>query len=319
VGIVVLLLLLSHSAGPDTGISQYNPINRASCAFAGSSCHKRRAISTILTGPSFLPGVVTLAYSISKHASTTVDKVIILPSDWSSHGFTADHIQTLERVGFTLKLFDDLPLPMSADGKDGLLMDSRYAEVLLKLRAWSLTEYSAIAMLDADMLLNDSLKYPFDLLEASDANLAAVAAPSYGPTAPFYDMLSGHFNAGTLVLKPDLAVYASLVDKSSRREEYGTLELPEQSFLNTQYAGTHLALPARYNVANTPDRKDYFKRFVLDSDWDFAVLHFLGGLDLKPWSGSTQSNKDGQKGVDMWREEYRQAKEKYGLYDADLA
>ena len=113
-------------------MNPYNSLSRASCALT-SSCHKR-AIGTLLTDPGFLPGAVTLAYSISKHAPT-VDKIVIMPSDWSSRGFTSDHIQILERVGFTLKLFDDLILPISEDGKDEKLMNPRYRDVLLKLQA----------------------------------------------------------------------------------------------------------------------------------------------------------------------------------------
>ncbi|KIV86188.1 hypothetical protein PV11_01818 [Exophiala sideris] len=150
-GLVVLLLLLVGNAGTSHSsiITPYDSLSRASCALI-APCHQR-AIGKILGSPDFLPGAVTLADSISKHAPT-VDKVLIMPNDRSSHGFTSDHIQLLERVGFTLKPFDDLPLPMSADGKDDKLVNPRYYDMLMKLRAWGLVEYSSIAFLDNDVL-----------------------------------------------------------------------------------------------------------------------------------------------------------------------
>jgi len=307
--ITALFLLNSTSA-----VTQFNPMTQGSCALT-ASC-KKRAISTILTGPSFLPGIVTLSYSISKHAPN-VDKLIIVPNAWSDHHITSDHLQMLQRTGYQIKFFDDLPLPISEDQHDSP-MSSRFADLLLKLHGWSLIEYSSMALLDADILLNDSLTYPLDLLEASTANLAAVAAPSSSYGEPAFDMLAGHFNAGVLFFKPDLVVFSSLVAKSSRREEYATMELAEQSFLNTLYSGNYLSLPVRYNTANLWNRKEYFKHFLVDTNWDFGILHFLGNLKNKPWSGTMNSDNDAQKGVELWKEEYRQAREAFKLEEADI-
>ncbi|KAH8172294.1 glycosyl transferase family 8 domain-containing protein [Sarocladium implicatum] len=157
--------------------------------------------------------------------------------------------------------------------------ESRWADVMGKLRAWELTEYSRVLMLDGDILLQSSLD---GIFHESGAKLMQTK-PEIGrkddePELPedyvlctFMELQSanhdwpptdrgrfpGYFNAGFFMLKPDKKMfdyYMSLLDIPHRFSP----EFPEQNLLNYAHrwdgAMPWKEIPAKWNTKFTSEK-----------------------------------------------------------------
>ena len=158
------------------------------------------------------------------------------------------------------------PIPNPA-GKAQLLFP-RFATVFAKLRAWELTEWERIVVLDADTLVLQNVD---DLFERR----TFAAAPDF--------FLPDHFNSGVMVLDPSAGTFARMMDALHAA---GSYDGGDQGFLNTFFPDWYAMpvehrLPVGYNMANFiyqflrghPSLREKLEREV-------KVLHYLV---QEPW------------------------------------
>ena len=142
------------------------------------------AKSDLLQDPYFT-SIRLLNYQI-KYAAKTKSKignvpflVLVLPQ------VPAIQISKLAMEGATMVNIEPLDLPDAFD--KNFIENSRFRDVLSKLRLWQLTDYDKILYLDADSFLLDSLDDIFtdpDLSTPSKTTVSADAAPGEHVTEP---------------------------------------------------------------------------------------------------------------------------------------
>lgn len=141
-----------------------------------------------------------------------------------------------------------------------------------KLRVWSLTEYERVVYLDADMLVFGSL----DELFTRDLGCAGfAAAPDVFPP--------DRFNAGLLVVRPDIAVFHQMVENIHQLNSY---DGGDTGFLNAFFPSwfnypSSNRLPFIYNAQRTM----YWFTKAQPGYWralgDIKVIHYSSSP--KPW------------------------------------
>ncbi|CAG8433372.1 8103_t:CDS:2 [Ambispora gerdemannii] len=152
-----------------------------------------------------------------------------------------------------------------------------YNETWTKLRAWGLTEFERVALLDADMLVMhnmDELLDDDELLKDENwlaASNACTCNPGKNPEYPktwvpescvytpqiesdsnfatikFVD----YFNSGMLVLKPNDDVFARILKELYNHPNPDVLIFPDQDFLNEAFKSHWVRLPYIYNALKT--------------------------------------------------------------------
>lgn len=150
----------------------------------------------------------------------------------------------------------------------------RYGQNWLKLRAWSMTEYSSILLIDSDTVVLGSLSPLF--------SLPVGFAASWDQSkllGRFNTQLSG-INGGVLLLRPCPEVQqhmVSLLDNHPKlRFSHGAAE---QDFLNWYFRYTGMMLPLEYNAMAS----DSLKGNLTIGGKAPVVVHFTQN---KPFHGS---------------------------------
>lgn len=80
--------------------------------------------------------------------------------------FHTHRLDMLEKIGWKIAYLKPIQVP-------GRVIE-RYTHTLLKLHAWNMTEYDAIAIIDADAMLIGSIEEPFRFLRANE-NISLLA------------------------------------------------------------------------------------------------------------------------------------------------
>jgi glycogenin glucosyltransferase len=144
----------------------------------------------------------------------------------------------------------------------------RFAAAYTKLRAWQLTEFDKVVVLDADTVV---LKNVDDLFERPELS----AAPDF--------FLPDRFNSGVMVLEPSQASFDRMVQRLGREASY---DGGDQGFLNLFFEGWYAMtvehrLPVGYNIAN------FIYEFMHshESTWknlqhEIKIVHYMV---QKPW------------------------------------
>lgn len=245
---------------------------------------------TLLTQPNYLVGVRTLRASLEASGSPYPLVVMV------TAGIDADSRQVLSDDGCLLR--DVEPLRPANDRLDAYA-NARFAEVWTKLAAWRLTEFDRIVFLDADMLVTRNMDELF-ALELADGTIAACHAcrcnpnriasyPSHWtPGNCFYTYCRGaehtsepglvddYLNGGFLVVSPDEAVYADMLERLAALEDLKRYPFAEQDFLNEYYLRRWQPLPYIYNALKTLP-------FQHPSMWDSAAVKNIHYIIDKPW------------------------------------
>ena len=159
------------------------------------------------------------------------------------------------------------------------------ASVYTKLHAWQLVEYSAVAMIDVDML---ATKDPSDIFTtelphmlAANKSLGAVhdhplhKCNTMGP-------YPSSFSAGMMLIKPGTDTYTRLVNSIDRLQHNSEIDA-EQALINTFFTNAIFELPFRYN-ANTVVRVCE-PALWLEHKNEFRLVHYTIS---KPWTHSTR-------------------------------
>lgn len=158
--------------------------------------------------------------------------------------------------GFT-RIVEVQQIPHPSKGK-GMLAE-RFLDTFTKLRAWQLTSYEKVLLLDADTLVNKPLLSLFSDTRLNHDEIAAVV--------DCCDM----FNSGVLLLRPSESLFQSMMGALPDTPSY---DGGDQGFLNAFFENSWLRLPYRYNSVQTT---------IQSGAWDpqtAAILHFM---EFKPW------------------------------------
>lgn len=223
------------------------------------------AWATLLTQPDYVIGVRALARSLQQNESRF--PLVVLVTANVDH----DARTLLEQDG--CRVIEVEPLS-PASHLDDAYANARFAEVWTKLAVWTLTEYSRIVFLDADMLVTQNMDELFDL-PLADGHIAACHAcrcnpnriasypPDWTPENCFYSQCQGethvgypdpadnYLNGGLLVLTPDRDVFDQMMTQLAALDNLADYLFAEQDFLNHFYRSRWQPLSWVYNALKT--------------------------------------------------------------------
>ena len=239
-----------------------------------------RAWVTLLTRPSYLPGVITLAWSLSTHATAYPLVVLITPS-LPQLCVRALELESHHNSLLVIHPIDPLVLPQD---RETTLIAARFEDTWTKLRAFELTSYKTCVFLDADITIYKNMDEIFDLILPSDdwiaANHACVcnldhdswapeewkrdncpytplrhptalkeATPVPASAAPPdpYALLNG----GVFLYHPSDRLWKAMHNHFLTSPELSTFKFPDQEFIASVFCGRWRPLPWIYNTLKT--------------------------------------------------------------------
>ena len=260
---------------------------------------------TLLTRSSYLPGVITLAYSLSTHQSVYPLVVLVTPS------LSASSVRALELESKYNPLLRVLPIKplLPSNNQKTTLIASRFEDTWTKLRAFELTSYSACVFLDADITIYKNIDEIFSTRLPGDDWIAATHAcvcnldhdswapanwnrencaytrlqhpsalergfpvpPPSNPPDP-YALLNG----GVFLYHPSEALWHAMHHNFLTSTELSSYQFPDQDFLASFFCHKWLSLPWKVNALKT--MKQWHTNIWRDSE--VRALHYI--VD-KPW------------------------------------
>ncbi|KAI4216614.1 MAG: hypothetical protein LQ351_001103 [Letrouitia transgressa] len=266
---------------------------------------QRRAWVTLITGPSYLPGVVSLAYSLSVH-STKYPLVVLVTPKANECRKALELESEANNLAILVRPVQDLEPPAGQGNSEEF---PQYKDVLTKLRAFELTTYDKCVFLDADISLFKNMDELFDIVLPSEdwigachvcvCNLdhedwcpqswraencpwsmlrhpASMVKPpqsmdSVKPPHPF-----ALLNGGLLLYCPSKQLWNEVLHSFNTSTKLGGYKLPDQEFLADFFAQRWLPLPWKYNAIKTMES---WHRNV----WRDDAIHGLHWIVDKPW------------------------------------
>jgi lipopolysaccharide biosynthesis glycosyltransferase len=190
---------------------------------------------------------------------------------------------TLRRAGWTTCKVSKIPGPSHVATDANRFLQ---AYIYSKFHAWQLIEYSAIALLDLDML---ATKDPSDLFTTQLPLMLhenkTIGAVRDHPFQRCYFMGPWNaFNAGLLLIAPSINTYTVLVDSINGLQHNSAFDA-EQALINLLFKDVFFELPVRYN-ANTVI-KACEPALWLEHHDNFRLVHYTVS---KPWTYSMRWN-----------------------------
>jgi glycogenin len=236
---------------------------------------KNAYATTLCNGEAYLPGVEALGGSL-KASGTTAPMVLMVTPE-----IRPVTRQRLTEQGWLVHEIEPLanPNPLTQQ------MLPRFGAAYTKLRAWELTDFDKVVLLDADTIVLQNVDELFERPEIA-------AAPDF--------FMPDRFSSGVMVLEPSAATFGRMMDTLAETSSY---DGGDQGFLNIFFANWYAMsvehrLPVGYNMAH------FIYQFMHghDSAWkalshEIKILHYLV---QKPWKAkSTLSGAS-----DMWWNAY---------------
>ena len=272
----------------------------------------KRAWVTLLTRPSYLPGVITLAYTLAARATAYPLVVLITPSLPQSC-VRALRIESTHNPLLTVQPIEPLLLPKN---RETTLIAARFEDTWTKLRAFELTSYGTCVFIDADITIYKNMDEIFDIkLPGEDwiaANHACVCNLDHDTWAPEewnrnncpYTPLRhpaaleraksiplgaapphthALLNGGVFLYHPSEDLWKAIHDYFLTSSELSTFKFPDQDFLASKFCGRWRPLPWKYNALKT------MRQWHADIWRDDEVngLHYI--VD-KPWEKRVASD-----------------------------
>lgn len=279
---------------------------------ASNGHSSKRAWVTLLTRPSYLPGVITLAYSLSSHATAYPLVVLVTPS-LPPLCVLALRLESFYNPLLIIRLIEPLILPKN---RKTTLIAARFEDTWTKLRAFQLTSYETLVFLDADITIYKNMDEIFDIALPADDWIAAAHscvcnldhdnwAPddwkrencAYTPlrhpaalekatriplgTSPPdpYALLNG----GVFVYHPSERLWKAMLHRFHTSPELSTFQFPDQDFLASAFCGRWCPLPWKYNAIKT--MRQWHTNIWRDEE--VKALHYI--VD-KPWEKRVASD-----------------------------
>ena len=290
----------------------------SSSFFMDSNSHEptmpapKRAWVTLLTRPSYFPGVVTLAYSLSAHA-TAYPLVVLTTPSLPQSCLRALELEAIHNPLLTIHPIDPLVLPQD---RKTTLIAARFEDTWTKLRAFQLTSYEACVFVDADITIFKNMDEIFDVALPGDdwigANHACVCNLDHDSWAPdewkrencpytplrhpaalkeatpvpvsavppsTYALLNG----GVFLYHPSETLWKAMHNHFLTSPDLSTFKFPDQDFLASVFCGRWRPLPWKYNALKT--MKQWHPNIWRDEE--VKGLHYI--VD-KPWEKRVASD-----------------------------
>ena len=290
----------------------------------------RRAWVTLLTQASYLPGVITLAYTLSLHRSAYPLVVLTTPAVPRSC-MRALALEREYKPSLLIRPIKPLLLPSNQKTK---LIDSRFEDTWTKLRAFELTAYDACVFLDADITIYRNMDKVFETsLLGKDwiaANHTCVcnldhdswAPPYWTPENCAYTPLQhpsslykaapvpsiatppdthALLNGGLFLYQPSEPLWHAILHHFNTSSRLSTYIFPDQDFLADFFCHKRITVPWKYNALKTMEN---WHRNV----WRDEEVHGLHYIVDKPWNRRVASDgigghlgRDGKTHSWWWR------------------
>lgn len=261
-----------------------------------------RAYVTLVTRPSYLAGVIILAWSLFK--SGAQNPLLVLTT--STLGEKATSILEREATKNPLLIVKQVE-PLTPRELNTGSAAARFQDTYTKLRAFQLHElgYEKCVFLDADMAVFKNPDELFDVaLPGKDwiaANHACVCnldfdsfapedwnkgncayTPIDGPDEPPTEVTADArptyhlLNSGMFVYEPSKAIWDAMMHEFDTSPKIKQYAFPDQDFLTDFYRNKWMSLSWRYNALKT--MRTWHPRMYKDDK--VVVLHYI--VD-KPW------------------------------------
>ncbi len=182
-------------------------------------------VTTLCNGDAYVPGIEALGRSLDRTATTHAKVVLVTPDVPEAAR------QRLRDKGWLTRDIE----PVANPTPEGELLFSRFRNTFTKLRAWEVTEFDKLVLLDADTIVLQNIDDLF-----SRPNMSA--APDF--------LLPDRFNSGVMVIEPSRETFGRMLEALFSS---GSYDGGDQGFLNTFYPDWHTGpgqhrLPAGYNM-----------------------------------------------------------------------
>ena len=182
-------------------------------------------VTTLSNGDHYLPGVEALGRSIDR-TETRHAKIVLVTADVPGHARKA-----LEESGWLVQEVEPIANPYPPPRQ----LFPRFASTFTKLRAFTLSDYDKVVLLDADTIVLQNIDDAFE-------RPSIAAAPDF--------LLPDRFNSGVMVIEPSHDVFARMMAALVTTESY---DGGDQGFLNSFFSDWYRAaeghrLPTGYNL-----------------------------------------------------------------------
>ena len=234
---------------------------------------------SLLTNDEFMPAIVAMLSSYNKVKTTYPMTIMVLPE------VSVNNKQILEHLGADILEVNQLhPKFFSIEFKSiEEPSDRSYHTCMCKLHIFRLTQFDKLVYVDSDMIFIQNIDELFE-----HDSLSAVVDPGYKG-------FISQFNAGLMVVEPDMQIYNSLIrimESYNYKNNWTTItgaitsKLDDQQILyeyfNTWSEDNHLHLNKNYNIMLS--RYDWYKDTLLYNHHDIKILHMT--CLLRPWKTS---------------------------------
>ena len=265
---------------------------------------EKRAWVTLLTRSSYLPGVITLAYTLRQHITQYPLIVLITPS------LPQSALRALElEAKFNDQIIIKRVEPLLPSGSVTLIA-ARFEDTWTKLRAFELIPYETCIFLDADITIYKNMDEVFDTklpdyktwIAANHACVCNLDHDSWAPdnwkvencawtslehpksltsatpvpttqAPPHTHCL---LNGGLFLYHPSEELWTSMLDHFHTSPKLSSYQFPDQDFMADYFHNRWLPLPWRYNALKT--MKQWHTNIWRDTE--VCGLHYI--VD-KPW------------------------------------
>ncbi|KAI0257592.1 glycosyltransferase family 8 protein [Lactifluus subvellereus] len=264
---------------------------------------RKAAYVTLLTRDSYLPGALTLHYSLKSVRSRYPLVVLFTPS------LPQRTREALIRRNVQLREIQPL---QPEDGYVLAKQDERFADTWSKLRAFELAEYDRVVLMDSDMIVMRNMDELMELDLPADWIAAAHACACNPRKLAHYPKDCGHtqpssiepssprpytlLNSGLVIITPSSTLARSITDFLRTSPLVPTFSFPDQDLLAAFFQGRWKPLPWVYNALKT-------LRVIHKNLWrdeEVRCLHYI--LSDKPWKARVQESDavDDLAEMDRW-------------------
>ncbi|CCM00892.1 uncharacterized protein FIBRA_02938 [Fibroporia radiculosa] len=281
---------------------------------------RKAAYATLLTRASYLPGALVLHYCLISVGSKYPLVVMVTPS------LPQDARDVLKKRGILIVDVDHLQPEKGTHKLEE--HDLRFGDTWTKLRAFELTQYDRVVLLDCDMIVMKNMDELMELALPSDWIAAAhvcacnprrlphypadwipkncAHTPMVHPTAlsspPIISESSprpyGLLNSGTVVLTPSMPLSGSIKHFLSTSPLVPTFSFPDQDLLAAFFKGRWRPLPWCYNALKS-------LRIIHKPMWrdeEIRCLHYI--FNDKPWNHPPGTGGESEEVNRWWWDRY---------------
>jgi hypothetical protein len=219
---------------------------------------KTAYVTTLCNGDGYLPGVEALGKSLEM-SGTRIPRVVMVTADVSRQAR-----RRLVELGWRIHGIEPIANPKPVESR----MFRRFDAVFTKLRAWQLTEFDRVVLLDADTLVVQNVD---DLFERRPF----AAAPDF--------FMPDNFNSGVMVLEPAAETFARMVAAMGVTQSY---DGGDQGFLNRFFPDWY-AMPVEHRLPIGYNTAHFIYQFLrahpgtrAELEGKVKIIHYLV---QKPW------------------------------------